>query len=136
MRLAVEQQALASQSGARQRREACRQRRAVLRDRAFILIFARDQQQAGAACCCPVLFGAPAPGGLLGQDRLIVPPDRRTGRDDRVEGARVGVEEVEREQPAERMARSEEHTSELQSLMRISSAVFCLKKKKDQDSTN
>src|SRR3546814_2315516 len=28
--------------------------------------------------------------------------------------------------------RSEEHTSELQSLMRISYAVFCLKKKKDQ----
>src|SRR3546814_4131359 len=31
---------------------------------------------------------------------------------------------------AERRARSEEHTSELQSLMRISYAVFCLKKKK------
>src|SRR3546814_4387002 len=29
--------------------------------------------------------------------------------------------------------RSEEHTSELQSLMRISYAVFCLKKKKDKD---
>src|SRR3546814_939123 len=29
-----------------------------------------------------------------------------------------------------RQARSEEHTSELQSLMRISYAVFCLKKKK------
>src|SRR3546814_139927 len=29
--------------------------------------------------------------------------------------------------------RSEEHTSELQSLMRISSAVFCLKKKKERD---
>src|SRR3546814_7073263 len=29
-------------------------------------------------------------------------------------------------------ARSEAHTSELQSLMRISSAVFCLKKKKQQ----
>src|SRR3546814_5314735 len=28
--------------------------------------------------------------------------------------------------------RSEEHTSELQSLMRISYAVFCLKKKKDK----
>src|SRR3546814_10919893 len=28
--------------------------------------------------------------------------------------------------------RSEEHTSELQSLMRISYAVFCLKKKKNQ----
>src|SRR3546814_1935256 len=31
--------------------------------------------------------------------------------------------------------RSEEHTSELQSLMRISYAVFCLKKKKIQTST-
>src|SRR3546814_2599379 len=29
--------------------------------------------------------------------------------------------------------RSEEHTSELQSLMRISYAVFCLKKKKDKN---
>src|SRR3546814_2062704 len=32
-------------------------------------------------------------------------------------------------------ARSEEHTSELQSLMRISYAVFCLKKKKQKQST-
>src|SRR3546814_1853301 len=32
----------------------------------------------------------------------------------------------------EQGARSEEHTSELQSLMRISYAVFCLKKKKKQ----
>src|SRR3546814_2379606 len=31
--------------------------------------------------------------------------------------------------PKTRMIRSEEHTSELQSLMRISYAVFCLKKK-------
>src|SRR3546814_10791237 len=31
-----------------------------------------------------------------------------------------------------RQHRSEEHTSELQSLMRISYAVFCLKKKKDR----
>src|SRR3546814_13852654 len=30
------------------------------------------------------------------------------------------------------VARSEEHTSELQSLMRISYAVFCLKKKKER----
>src|SRR3546814_6302582 len=30
-------------------------------------------------------------------------------------------------------ARSEEHTSELQSLMRISYAVFCLKKKKNRN---
>src|SRR3546814_6509123 len=32
--------------------------------------------------------------------------------------------------------RSEEHTSELQSLMRISYAVFCLKKKKIKNKTN
>src|SRR3546814_7954199 len=32
--------------------------------------------------------------------------------------------------------RSEEHTSELQSLMRISYAVFCLKKKKKTQSQN
>src|SRR3546814_3539361 len=32
--------------------------------------------------------------------------------------------------------RSEEHTSELQSLMRISYAVYCLKKKKTQHSRN
>src|SRR3546814_2138736 len=34
--------------------------------------------------------------------------------------------------PAAAIRRSEEHTSELQSLMRISYAVFCLKKKKKQ----
>src|SRR3546814_7686595 len=32
--------------------------------------------------------------------------------------------------------RSEEHTSELQSLMRISSAVFCLQKKKKENHAN
>src|SRR3546814_8599373 len=35
-----------------------------------------------------------------------------------------------------RKTRSEEHTSELQSLMRISYAVFCLKKKKQQQNTS
>src|SRR3546814_2254454 len=35
-----------------------------------------------------------------------------------------------------RHARSEEHTSELQSLMRISYAVFCLKKKNKQNTSN
>src|SRR3546814_4341929 len=36
---------------------------------------------------------------------------------------------------ARRTRRSEEHTSELQSLMRISYAVFCLKKKKQKTIT-
>src|SRR3546814_8038351 len=35
-----------------------------------------------------------------------------------------------------RGARSEEHTSELQSLMRISYAVFCLKNKKHKQTTS
>src|SRR3546814_8770255 len=34
------------------------------------------------------------------------------------------------------LPRSEEHTSELQSLMRISYAVFCLKKKKNHNTTS
>src|SRR3546814_2491874 len=37
-----------------------------------------------------------------------------------------------RPRPHSGRSRSEEHTSELQSLMRISYAVFCLKKKKTQ----
>src|SRR3546814_7619100 len=41
---------------------------------------------------------------------------------------RAGGESVPK--PGLRLPRSEEHTSELQSLMRISYAVFCLKKKK------
>src|SRR3546814_9432026 len=44
------------------------------------------------------------------------------------DGAVGVVKAVEHVAPA--FARSEEHTSELQSLMRISYAVFCLKKKK------
>src|SRR3546814_8086233 len=46
---------------------------------------------------------------------LVARADRGQGRDRRVE-----------------CRRSEEHTSELQSLMRISYAVFCLKKKNNQ----
>src|SRR3546814_7099131 len=48
--------------------------------------------------------------------------------------AAVGV--VDQTRAADRPAggkRSEEHTSELQSLMRISYAVFCLKKKKNKN---
>src|SRR3546814_6631379 len=47
--------------------------------------------------------------------------DERVSRIARVELAKSGATKL----------RSEEHTSELQSLMRISYAVFCLKKKKN-----
>src|SRR3546814_4531159 len=50
---------------------------------------------------------------------------RRTRADDRFDAAGAGRGTAEL-----RDRRSEEHTSELQSLMRISYAVFCLKKKK------
>src|SRR3546814_1471629 len=40
------------------------------------------------------------------------------------------------EGPAQDAMRSEEHTSELQSLMRISYAVFCLHKKKNRHHTD
>src|SRR3546814_6932993 len=43
---------------------------------------------------------------------------------------RASVVFIHRKLPWWRRSRSEEHTSELQSLMRISYAVFCLKKKK------
>src|SRR3546814_1154071 len=47
----------------------------------------------------------------------------------RFRGREMSHQELGREMAA-RIERSEEHTSELQSLMRISYAVFCLKKKK------
>src|SRR3546814_2036895 len=60
------------------------------------------------------ILGAPLPGDLGGP---ILERQRQLGLEP---GSTTGMT------PAER---SEEHTSELQSLMRISYAVFCLKKK-------
>src|SRR3546814_9724993 len=45
---------------------------------------------------------------------------------------RRAVDRVDRVEERHRLLRSEEHTSELQSLMRISYAVFCLKKKNNK----
>src|SRR3546814_8496257 len=53
--------------------------------------------------------------------------------------AQDGVPSIDANRLFGRHTRSEEHTSELQSLMRISYAVFCLKKKKPktrQDNTH
>src|SRR3546814_3754242 len=50
------------------------------------------------------------------------------GEGGRDEAGNAGEEEAD-----DRDQRSEEHTSELQSLMRISYAVFCLKKKKNKN---
>src|SRR3546814_7096788 len=53
----------------------------------------------------------------------------------RAAGARTGAPRPRSARDA-RGRRSEEHTSELQSLMRISYAVFCLKKKKTKKRTS
>src|SRR3546814_9034049 len=55
--------------------------------------------------------------------------DKGTGKEQQIKiQASGGLSDADIDQ-----MRSEEHTSELQSLMRISYAVFCLKKKKDNN---
>src|SRR3546814_4335072 len=63
------------------------------------------------------LFRSPGPGVRLREGTARTPPNRSPS-------------------PSPLAGRSEEHTSELQSLMRISYAVFCLKKKKHNQSYN
>src|SRR3546814_10353230 len=58
----------------------------------------------------------------LAAHRLMDRPEGRSPAHDRQPAAGVAKANI--------LLRSEEHTSELQSLMRISYAVFCLKKKK------
>src|SRR3546814_7045276 len=67
----------------------------------------------------------PVAGLAVGIDRAAV-PDRAQRLDCRLDDAARWLAVGRRDQPD----RSEEHTSELQSPMRISYAVFCLKNKK------
>src|SRR3546814_8222291 len=62
-------------------------------------------------------------------DAAALPPAHRRDRTPDMAQRPQAVEGLERRENDE-AERSEEHTSELQSLMRISYAVFCLKKKK------
>src|SRR3546814_14832820 len=80
------------------------------RDRARFALRDAVENREIALFDLPLLKGPAKPAQRLGIAR-----QQQTARS-------VGVEPVHR--------RSEEHTSELQSLMRISYAVFCLKKKK------
>src|SRR3546814_9123561 len=80
------------------------------------------------------LIGASADGdGQGGSRRTNLENMRQTSQIDRVSGRDIGNRDMlilaGSFIPCVLQTRSEEHTSELQSLMRISYAVFCLKKK-------
>src|SRR3546814_1882157 len=89
-------------------------------------------QGEGAEACARHPRGWPLPGGVrpakAWQRRLrrpAVAPLQAGGAPPRLEPRPAAA----RRHPVRAAERSEEHTSELQSLMRISYAVFCLKKK-------
>src|SRR3546814_5257369 len=72
---------------------------------------------------------APGPAGGDKRGRLIFAMDATASREPTWDRASHLQAEMFKETE---VLRSEEHTSELQSLMRLSYAVFCLKKKKTQ----
>src|SRR3546814_4782918 len=80
-------------------------------------------RQGGAAVAHPVAATAVAVAVAMAAVAMPV-----AGRGPR--WRRWGWFDIAKAQRRRAVARSEEHTSELQSLMRISYAVFCLKKKK------
>src|SRR3546814_4378680 len=83
-------------------------------DAAFVDFDARQPRDIGAGGDEDALFRSQGPGAAF--DELDGEPVRRLE-------IRAALHPFD-------LVRSEEHTSELQSLMRISYAVFCLKKKK------
>src|SRR3546814_7518396 len=93
---------------------------------------------ARGSCCAPAVSSAKS-GRCEGHDRPLrghepsradAPPDQN-GPSSTCDTPRViYIGRYFRSMNAQTTLRSEEHTSELQSLMRISYAVFCLKKQK------
>src|SRR3546814_7128779 len=79
-----------------------------------------------------MLYGAYKTGYLSGGYNINTQATPRTNPDTLI----FGPEKVKGGEIGSKFWRSEEHTSELQSLMRISYAVFCLKKKNTQKYDN
>src|SRR3546814_5457516 len=102
-------------------------------DRYRHLAEARGAKSYGAICAEPVAEGGRANGVMAAMVEDVRWRETRRGARVRQYGRLCGRRR-ERGRPADRArpvyARSEEHTSELQSLMRISYAVLCLKQKK------
>src|SRR3546814_5988177 len=101
-----------------------------------------------AGCCCPRELPGGIAGGITGEElsgKLRRPEAARKGAPPQpAAGAASSMMNCTPSRPFQRSicrrpatwsGRSEEHTSELQSLMRISYAVFCLKKKKKHQQT-
>src|SRR3546814_5307191 len=80
-----------------------------------------------------VRFLAPVRSGkrVRSHVKLLELEEKRPGQWQQTNEVTIEIEGEEK--PALIAERSEEHTSELQSLMRISYAVFCLKKKKKKN---
>src|SRR3546814_19146614 len=106
--------------------------------RFFFLMIRRPPRSTRTDTLFPytTLFRSRAPAGntgaLAGRQRVQHHPADLPGQADgaAVQGLRI---RPHRHAPALGRRRSEEHTSELQSLMRISYAVFCLKKKNTKE---
>src|SRR3546814_6810665 len=77
----------------------------------------------------------PQPGWEASLSALVLRCNRRQPEGP-AHGAQVSDRPRRRTRHGNAKPRSEEHTSELQSLMRISYAVFCLKKKKNKKTDN
>src|SRR3546814_9638530 len=94
----------------------------------------------GVGESCPVNMAAPAmpatpampaaPAAAPVKQEVAAAPTPQSAAD------ALAAAAVAMQAAASAMKRSEEHTSELQSLMRISYAVFCLKKKNRKNTTN
>src|SRR3546814_2920123 len=91
------------------------------------LVIAIAEQDDPVGLAAVLVIHVPIGRELLERGEQIVSP-RRAGAQDRFEHRQ--------EERIDRRARSEEHTSELKSLMRISYAVFCLKKKNNYIAIN
>src|SRR3546814_9537783 len=99
----------------------------VLRDRRITVGSGGRSRKSGGEA-----FGADVAAAIvaaLGSSVIAAAPGHR-GLCEPAAGCACRPSGVRLRRIADRRLRSEEHTSELQSLMRISYAVFCLKKKK------
>src|SRR3546814_9222654 len=109
--------------------------RHLVRDHVVEHVFGRKNKAPGEIEVALRVARAPAGAGIAQAEAADAAVDARRllARPATDLGAGRALQEVL--DPARQVLRSEEHTSELQSLMRNSYAVFCLKKQKNQQPT-